>query len=138
MLVCAAAFSCGPAALEPRKGLAPDGTPLCVFEPIQFDFDKTELSPANRAILRNNADCANLIGLPLVVTGHTDSRGTAQYNIQKAMIMAQGVCAGLVQFGVTVPLRAASMGEDSPLCTEPTEACRHMNRRVEIAIDPMR
>lgn len=114
----------------------PGSVQSCTFEPIPFDFERSEVGSIGLEVLKKNAECAQLLGKPLMVMGHTDSRGTQEYNMQKGLAMAQAVCARMVQLGVTVPLRAVSMGEEKPACTEATEACRRMNRRVEITEDP--
>lgn len=136
VLVCLPFLSCGPAHLPSHDEGEPVSDQPCRFEPIPFDFDRSEVGPIGLELLKKNAECAQLLGKPLMVMGHTDSRGTQEYNMHKGLAMAQAVCARLVQLGVTVPLRAVSMGEEKPACTQATEACRRMNRRVVITEDP--
>lgn len=74
----------------------------------------------------------------LLITGHTDSTGSASYNQQlseqransvRSYLMAQKVAANRIQ--------AQGAGESQPICTNDTKEGRQCNRRVEISILPL-
>lgn len=71
----------------------------------------------------------------LLVTGHTDSTGAADYNYNLSNRRAQSVSNYLAARGVDQNrLIAQGMGPDQPLASNDTEAGRAQNRRVELQI----
>lgn len=71
----------------------------------------------------------------LTIEGHTDERGTNEYNIglgerrAKAVrdyLTAQGVAAGR--------LRTISYGEERPVCEQSDEGCWSQNRRARLIV----
>jgi len=69
------------------------------------------------------------------VSGHTDSRGDADYNQRLSQRRAQAVTNYLRQNGITAD-RIVTMGygEAQPIDTNDTSAGRQKNRRVEFKI----
>ncbi len=72
-------------------------------------------------------------GITVEVGGHTDSKGSNQYNNNLSMKRAQAVKRHLVQnYGVNShALTTRGYGEHSPIDTNTTPAGRQLNRRVE-------
>jgi len=71
------------------------------------------------------------------VEGHTDSRGSSEYNMNLSRQRANAVKNLLVQRGVTESrVEVVGYGETMPVATNDTEAGRQKNRRVEIKIAP--
>jgi outer membrane protein OmpA-like peptidoglycan-associated protein len=71
------------------------------------------------------------------VEGHTDSVGTAEYNMDLSSRRAMAVKNLLVERGVSGSrLETIGYGESMPVATNNTEAGRQKNRRVEIKIAP--
>ena len=68
------------------------------------------------------------------IIGHTDERGSREYNIDLAMRRAVEVKRYLQAGGVTVPMELASMGEERPLIHIQKPLCWDINSRVEIKI----
>lgn len=105
---------------------------------LYFDLNEYSLSaperdelanivPALKQILR---DFPNLI---IVVEGHCDDRGFAEYNLHLGKQRADAVQRALVSFGFpTDHLRSVSFGENRPLCMTPDEACRQKSRCVRL------
>ncbi len=99
---------------------------------IHFDFDKYNIKPddakildANAAWLKSNA--ANLV----LIEGHCDERGTAEYNLALGERRAKSTMNYLVAQGVQASrITIISYGKERPLCTEHTEACWARNRRA--------
>ena len=74
----------------------------------------------------------------LLIEGHTDSRGSEEYNRQLAGERAAAVAEALVQRGIARSrLRTAGLGEAYPVASNESSAGRQENRRVEIVVsDP--
>jgi outer membrane protein OmpA-like peptidoglycan-associated protein len=73
------------------------------------------------------------------VAGHTDSKGTDEYNQQLSQRRAESVTQYLVSRGVKneriIPVGA---GEKHPVASNDTEVGRSQNRRVELTLTPLR
>ncbi len=99
---------------------------------IHFDFDKYDIKPEAARILDANATWlkANARNLVLI-EGHCDERGTAEYNLALGERRAKSTMNYLVGQGVQANrITVISYGKERPLCTEKTEACWAMNRRA--------
>lgn len=71
----------------------------------------------------------------LVVTGHTDSTGAADYNYNLSNRRATSVTNALASRGVDQSrLLSQGMGPDQPLASNETESGKAQNRRVELKI----
>ena len=67
--------------------------------------------------------------------GHTDAKGTDDYNLSLSTKRAGTAETYLVSQGIMRSrLRSTGRGEGEPLATNDTDAGRQQNRRVEIAI----
>ncbi len=68
-----------------------------------FDYDKEELSPEDKAILDQIATClitGALKGKEIALIGRADPRGTEEYNLGLGSRRAQSVSSYLVRLGV--------------------------------------
>jgi outer membrane protein OmpA-like peptidoglycan-associated protein len=71
----------------------------------------------------------------LVVTGHTDSTGAADYNYNLSNRRANSVANYLASAGVDQSrLISEGMGPDQPIASNATESGKAQNRRVELQI----
>ncbi len=71
----------------------------------------------------------------LVVEGHTDNVGDAQFNLALSEARAQAVVDYLVAGGVSADrLSAIGFGESDPIANNSTEEGRAQNRRIEFVI----
>lgn len=71
------------------------------------------------------------------VEGHTDSRGSDEYNMDLSKRRANAVKNLIVQRGVAENrIEVVGFGKTMPVATNDTEAGRSKNRRVEIKIAP--
>jgi outer membrane protein OmpA-like peptidoglycan-associated protein len=69
------------------------------------------------------------------VTGHTDSDGSDQFNMDLSQRRANSVAAYLVQQGIPAGrLMVVGYGESRPIAPNDTPANKQQNRRVEIQI----
>jgi peptidoglycan-associated lipoprotein len=101
-----------------------------------FDFDRSDVREDARATLTRNADALKQIlrEYPtgtVVIEGHCDERGSAEYNLGLGDRRGTAAQEFLVQLGVSAGrLRTISYGKERPQCTESDEDCWQMNRRV--------
>jgi outer membrane protein OmpA-like peptidoglycan-associated protein len=71
----------------------------------------------------------------LLVEGHTDSRGTDEFNKELSAERADAVTEALVERGVlSERLRSVGLGESYPVASNDTPAGMQQNRRVEIVV----
>ena len=96
-----------------------------------FDYDMSTVRDDARPILQRNADYLRRWPTTrITLEGHADSRGTNEYNLSLGERRANSVKEYLVSLGIGGDrILAVSKGEESPVCTEETEACWQRNRR---------
>jgi peptidoglycan-associated lipoprotein len=99
---------------------------------VYFDFDKYDIRPDAARILDANATWLKANpGNLVLIEGHCDERGTAEYNLALGERRAKSTMNYLVGQGVAASrITVISYGKERPLCTEKTEACWAMNRRA--------
>jgi peptidoglycan-associated lipoprotein len=72
----------------------------CTLEPVFFDFNESALTTEATAGLARDADCLKQIGRGVTLVGHTDPRGTQEYNLALSERRAQSVRDHLGRLGV--------------------------------------
>jgi peptidoglycan-associated lipoprotein len=66
----------------------------------------------------------------IVVEGHCDERGTAEYNLGLGERRAAAVKDYLVSLGISADrIAVVSKGKEAPQCTDSNETCWQQNRR---------
>jgi peptidoglycan-associated lipoprotein len=104
-----------------------------------FDYDKSDIRDDARQVLTHDADALKRIfaadpSFTVVLEGHCDERGSAEYNLGLGDRRATAAKDFLVQLGVPADkVRTISYGKDRPVCTDATEACYQRNRRAHLA-----
>jgi len=74
-------------------------------------------------------------GLNLAIEGHTDTTGSADFNMKLSQQRADTVRQFLISQGMSADtITAKGMGEDNPVADNSTAAGRKQNRRVEIIV----
>lgn len=105
-----------------------------VLRDVNFEFDSAQLTPNAQQVLNGVAE--RLVNNPDVrvsIEGHTDSRGSAEYNQNLSQRRAESVAAYLSQRGVqSNRMRAVGYGEERPVASNDTDDGRAQNRRVEL------
>jgi len=98
---------------------------------IYFDFDKSNIRPGDAKILDASATYLKANPNQLVlIEGHTDERGTIEYNLALGERRAKSAMNYLVAQGIDASrFTLISYGKERPVCTEKTEACWAKNRR---------
>jgi outer membrane protein OmpA-like peptidoglycan-associated protein len=101
-----------------------------------YDFDSDVVKPAARENLRAlAASLEKYPGSDLLILGHTDSVGTAEYNKRLSVRRADAAAEYLVAQGVARSrIVTGGLGEEEPLAPNADAAGRQRNRRVEVAI----
>ncbi|MFP4110206.1 MAG: peptidoglycan-associated lipoprotein Pal [Desulfonatronovibrio sp.] len=103
---------------------------------IHFDFDSYELKPQARSALQEiSGYMKRFKDLRLVIEGHCDERGTAEYNLALGERRARAAYEFLILLGVDSDrIQIISYGEERPLDPESNEAAWAENRRAEFKI----
>ena len=111
---------------------------------VLFEFDKAVLKPEGKTAIDNLVvgKLAQLQTLQVViVTGHTDRIGSAEYNLKLSKQRADAVRDYLVSKGVDrTKIETIGMGEKEPVvqCNQKEMkaliACLQPNRRVEVQV----
>lgn len=102
---------------------------------VYFDFDSDVIKPAAARILDQQAQFLNSNqGARVQVAGHTDERGTREYNMSLGERRAAAVRSYLASKGVnTANVEIVSFGEEQPAATGSNEAAWSQNRRAELS-----
>jgi len=108
------------------------------LQDIHFDYDAHDLRPEDLSTLDQNAAWLKANpGTLLLIEGHTDERGTSEYNLGLGDLRASAAQRYLMDQGVaSARMVAISYGKERPLCTEHTESCWAQNRRAHFLAKP--
>jgi outer membrane protein OmpA-like peptidoglycan-associated protein len=103
---------------------------------IYFDFDKTTLKEESFVELNKVVDFLNQNPhISIEISGHTDSKGSDEYNLNLSQGRSQSVVDYLIGQGIAASrLQAHGYGETKPIDTNDTEEGRANNRRVEFTV----
>ena len=119
-----------------QKGTLGKGAEEGPLRDINFDFDRRDLRPDAREILKGHA--AWLKANPRVrveVEGHCDERGTNEYNLALGAKRAESAKRYLIDLGIAPDrLSTISYGEEIPVCKEQNDACWGKNRRAHFVV----
>jgi outer membrane protein OmpA-like peptidoglycan-associated protein/tetratricopeptide (TPR) repeat protein len=110
---------------------------IYVLRNIYFDFDKATLKAASNKELNNLLELLKKNpDMQIEISGHTDSKGSDEYNKVLSRKRAQAVVNWLVSKGITkARLTYEGYGESRPLATnDDEEEGRELNRRTEFKI----
>ncbi len=105
-----------------------------------FDYDSNNVRDDARAALTADADALKRIltdfpNATIVVEGHCDERGSAEYNLGLGDRRATAARDFLTQLGVPADrLKTISYGKERPVCTESDESCWQRNRRAHFSV----
>jgi len=102
---------------------------------INFDINSSEISSTSHALLDEFGKAFNgeLVGINVLISGHTDNTGSEEYNKVLSIRRAKAVSKYL-QERHSIPstrLVVQGYGESQPISTNDTDDGRHLNRRVE-------
>lgn len=110
------------------------------FNDILFDFDKSDIRAnemskvaAVAAYLKQNPS------VQVAIDGHADPRGTDPYNQALSQRRVNTIRDALVKAGVPGDkIQAGAFGEQRLKCSQSTEPCWQLDRRVEVLISSVK
>jgi len=107
-----------------------------VLRNIFFDFDKSTLRPESTYELERLVQLLKDVPtMAIEIGGHTDSKGSDEYNMKLSASRAQSVMDYVATHGIDKSrLSSKGYGETKPMGTNDTEDGRQMNRRTEFEI----
>jgi outer membrane protein OmpA-like peptidoglycan-associated protein len=121
-----------PGAIVERVG---EGIQVTFPSGLLFDFDSDVISSGAASNLNTLAtSLSEWDDSNLMIVGHTDAVGSAEYNQGLSDRRAASAARYLAGRGVTRYIATAGLGEREPLASNETETGRQRNRRIEIAI----
>ena len=103
---------------------------------VYFDYDQSDIRDDSKATLDQKIPLLNANpNLTIKVTGHTDSRGSDEYNVALGQRRARAVRDYLVRNGIaTARIVIDSRGEEQPVAQGDDESAWSQNRRAEFEI----
>lgn len=130
----------GPAGPAGAQGVAgAPGTPgadakVPAFRDVLFAYDRSEIPQDEATKIAQIADFVKQTdGVVVMLDGHADPRGTDSYNLGLSQRRVKAVRDALVSAGVPEDrVSTAASGKKRPKCTEKTEECFQIDRRVEV------
>jgi outer membrane protein OmpA-like peptidoglycan-associated protein len=117
-----------------------DGGLVPEFEHILFGFDSYKIMKSEESkLVEAHTYLEKNPSVPLLITGHTDSKGNAKYNMKLSVKRAQAAKDWLVKKGISADrIEIKGLGEDKPFGDNKTEEGRAKNRRAELIVDDMK
>lgn len=118
------------------KGESVEGKTICAInDAINFDYGKSKIKSESYDYLNGLAETLIRTNAKIKVKGHTDNRGTADFNMKLSNDRAKAVVDYLIKRGVSPSkLTYEGYGMSLPLTDNDTEEGRSLNRRVEFEI----
>jgi outer membrane protein OmpA-like peptidoglycan-associated protein len=114
-----------------------EGGEIKILQPIHFETAKWVIKPDSLPIVQDVADIMRNTPYirKLQVQGHTDWRGSDDYNLKLSQNRANAVMQQLIKDGVEPErLEAVGRGEFQPIATNKTAEGMALNRRTEFHI----
>lgn len=101
---------------------------------IYFDYDSSLIKDEYRDVIQAHAEFLKVSKeAKSILQGHTDERGSRDYNLALGQRRAESVQEALVLLGVdAAKLESVSLGEEKPVNEGHDDAAWSQNRRVEI------
>jgi peptidoglycan-associated lipoprotein len=123
----------GAGAEEARSPLDDPASPL-YRKVVYFDYDAAKIDPQYAGLLRAHANYIfSTPGVQVRLEGHSDERGTREYNLALGDRRSQAVKRFLMAEGAPAArIRTLSYGEERPANPDHSEYAWSENRRVEL------
>jgi peptidoglycan-associated lipoprotein len=121
---------------QPLKAEITPAKPGDVVPPadsIYFDYDSYQIAAPSKAVLDNVAGyLGKNPGATVTISGHTDARGTTEYNLMLGDQRAKAAHDYLVRSGIDpIRIKTISFGEERPAVPGESEDSWSKNRRDE-------
>ena len=106
------------------------------FKPVFYDYDSSDLSPAGKTALDDNAALLKKYSTWVItIEGHCDERGTPEYNLALGERRAVTARTYLVSLGIAADrLRTVSYGKEFPFDPGHDENAWAKNRRAHFVV----
>jgi outer membrane protein OmpA-like peptidoglycan-associated protein len=111
--------------------------PLAIPVPITFEYRKTAFTGVGEDAARELLDALKeQVPSRIILVGHTDVRGTAEFNLKLSHERADAVASFLQQNGISVPIETEGKGANEPMHLSDSSGLSQediyaLNRRVE-------
>jgi peptidoglycan-associated lipoprotein len=121
---------------ERQRQSALEAARAALLAPVYFDYDAADIRDDARQALEAKLPLLTAnAGLRIRVAGHTDSRGSDEYNLALGQRRASSVKAFFSERGVDAGrIEIVSFGEERGACADDAESCWSRNRRAEFEI----
>lgn len=132
--------TCDAACMEARanaaKAEAVKAATAALTATIFFDYDRSDITDDARTKLDAKVPVLTQnTGVRIRIAGHTDSRGSDEYNLALGQRRAAAAKRYLTDRGIDGSrIEIVSFGEERPTCTDESEDCFSRNRRDEFEI----
>ena len=128
-----AGYGAGTSGAGMDNGMSSEEASLRAVTTFYFEYDSSELKQEAMRSLDVHAKDLKSAGNRVVLEGHTDERGTREYNMALGERRAAAVQRYLVLQGVSpAQLELVSYGEEKPAVMGSSEESMAQNRRVEL------
>lgn len=117
----------------PQRGGSEQYLAVPGLEPVYFDYDRSDLRGSEQTKVDNAAAYfRSNSGLFVMVEGHTDERGSNEYNLGLGERRAMSIRDALIQRGIEAGrIQTLSKGEEFPAVMGRDESAWSRNRRGE-------
>ncbi|MGQ0502540.1 MAG: OmpA family protein [Panacagrimonas sp.] len=124
---------------EPGQPVTLDGCAAgdtIVLRGVNFEFDKARLTTNARSILDGVSDALSKApSIKVEIGGHTDAKGTDEYNQKLSDRRAKSVVEYLTSKGIDGGrMTSKGYGESQPVADNESDQGRELNRRVELKV----
>jgi peptidoglycan-associated lipoprotein len=111
-------------------------TEIAALRDVHFEFDRYTIRSQDGAALEQNARWLKANPRAFVlIEGHTDERGTNEYNVALGERRAAATRESLAALGIERSrVTLITYGEERPLCSERAESCWAQNRRAHFLV----
>jgi peptidoglycan-associated lipoprotein len=103
---------------------------------VYFDYDRSDITDETRTKLDAKVPILTQNGaVKIRIAGHTDSRGSDEYNLALGQRRAAAAKRYLTDRGIDGSrIEIVSFGEERPTCSDESDTCFSRNRRDEFEI----
>jgi outer membrane protein OmpA-like peptidoglycan-associated protein len=120
---------------KPKPNLSPERVFKDAYDNLQFEFNKDVIKPSSFPFLDEIVNVLREKEWNLKLEGHTDNKGSADYNLKLSKARANSVKKYLEDKGIKpTRIEADGFGSTKPIADNSTEEGREKNRRVEFKV----
>jgi peptidoglycan-associated lipoprotein len=104
---------------------------------VYFDYDKYDIRSSERGSVQSDAQFLQQhANIHITIEGHSDERGSTEYNLALGTNRADAVKSALIQAGIAGNrIKTISYGKEKPFCSVSNETCWQQNRRGHLVYE---